>query len=225
MMPSATPNEEVYLQNVNKSSEPSVYRANTNTRTWLVQPLFNTDSTIYVSDVTKVTDTIIQTVTATVVNGVASIGLTAEKRIISQVIVYNNTTSSYISPSNYSVQVIDLSPILEITGGVSTGNSLTITTIEGNLIYINGEQIRFTTVDINTNTITGLQRGANGTGEQTYIPIYAEVYGILSSNLLNSVDYYLTWNNSYATSLNTIEGDPLQICTTDAAIFLNTDIT
>ena len=55
--------------------------------------------------------------------------------------------------------------------------------------------------------------------------IYAEVYGILSSNLLNSVDYYLTWNNSYATSLNTIEGDPLQICTTDAARFLNTDIT
>ena len=226
MMPSATPNEEVYLQNVNKSSEPSVYRANTNTRTWLVEPLYNTDSTIYVSDVTKVTDTVIQNVTApAAVSGVTSIGLTAEKRIISQVIVYNNTTSAYINSSNYSVQVIDLSPILEITSGVSTGDSLTITTIEGNLIYINGEQIRFTTVDVDTNTITGLQRGANGTGEQTYIPVYAEVYGILSSNLLNPVDYYVTWNNSYATSLNTTEGDPLQICTTDAAIFLNTDIT
>ena len=139
--------------------------------------------------------------------------------------MYNNTTSAYINSSNYSVQVIDLSPILEITSGVSTGDSLTITTIEGNLIYINGEQIRFTTVDVDTNTITGLQRGANGTGEQTYIPVYAEVYGILSSNLLNPVDYYVTWNNSYATSLNTTEGDPLQICTTDAAIFLNTDIT
>jgi hypothetical protein len=222
MVPSATPNQLVYLENVNKNGYGSVYRANTNTKSWLVEPLNYTDETIYVADVSRVTDTIIQNVVAPAqVDGITSIGLTGDKRIISQIIVYNTTTSSYVDPSNYSVVIIDLSPILQITAQVSTGNNLVITTIIGNLLYINGEQIKFTTVDLDANSITGLQRGANGTGEITYIPVYAEVYGILSTNLLSNVNYNLTWNSNV---FNEIEGDPLQISETVAAYFLNTDI-
>ena len=117
--------------------------------------------------------------------------------------------------------MIELSPILEISAGVSTGNSLTITVLVGNLIYINGEQIKFTSVDLATNTLTGLQRGSNGTGEQSVIPLYSEVFGILSSNRMSNLDYDMTWN-SY--DYNATEGDPLQISNTDPAIFLNTDI-
>jgi hypothetical protein len=222
MVPSATPNKLVYLQNVNKNENGSVYRANTNTKTWLVEPLFYTDETIYVADVTRVTDSIVQEVTApSMVNGITSIGLTANKRIISQIIVYNTSTSSYVNPNNYSVIVTDLAPILEITAEVSAGNSLVITTIEGNLLYINGEQIKFTTVDLATNTITGLQRGANGTGELAYIPIYSELFGVLSTNMLPESYYNLTWNSNI---YNVVEGDPLQISETAAAYFLNTDI-
>ena len=222
MMPSATPNQEVYLQNVNKNGQGSVYRANTNTRTWLVEPLYYTDNTIYVADVTRVTDNIVQSVTApALVDGVCSIGLTADKNLISQIIVYNTTTSSYISSSNYSIVIQDLAPILEISSGVTAGDSLVITTIEGNLVYINGEQIRFTTVDLAANTLSGLQRGTNGTGTLTYIPLYSEVFGILSNNMLSSVDYSLTWNSNV---YNVTEGDPLQISETSSAIFLNTDI-
>jgi hypothetical protein len=101
------------------------------------------------------------------------------------------------------------------------GDSIVITTIEGNLIYLNGEQIRFTTVDLNANTLSGLQRGTNGTGILTYIPVYSEVYGILSNNMLPSVNYNLTWNSNV---YNVSQGDPLQISETNAAIFLNTDI-
>ena len=222
MMPSATPNQLVYLQNVNKTNTPSVYRANTNTRTWLVAPLYNTDNTIYVADVSRITDTIIQAVTVpAAVDGITTIGLTADKNIISQVIVYNTTTSTYISSSNYSIVIQNLAPVLQITAGVTVGDSIVITTIEGNLIYINGEQIRFTTVDLNANTLSGLQRGTNGTGILTYIPIYSEVYGILSNNMLPSVNYNLTWNSNI---YNVSQGDPLQISETNAAIFLNTDI-
>jgi hypothetical protein len=137
------------------------------------------------------------------------------------VIVYNVTTSSYVNPANYEVVVIDISPILQITGGVTAGNNLIITTIEGNLVYINGEQIRFTIVDLDNNTLTGLQRGINGTGEQAYVPTYTEVYGILSNNLLPDVNYNLTWN-SYV--YNPVAGDPLQISQTTAAYFLNMDM-
>jgi hypothetical protein len=272
MISSATPNQLVYLQNVNKNSVGSVYRANSKTKTWLVQPVYYTDTVIYVSDVTRITDEIIQNVTApAAVNGITSVGLTADKNIISQVVVYNNTTSAVISPVNYDIVIIDLSPILEISGEVTAGDSLTITTLEGNLLYINGEQIKFTTVNpiinagsikigqrytivtigttdfnaigapsntvgitfiaagigsgsgtvIAVDAISGLQRGTNGTGELEYIPLYSEVFGILSTNLLPSVDYDLTWNSN---TYNVLYGDPLQISDTPSAIFLNTDI-
>jgi hypothetical protein len=222
MAPNATPNELVYIQNVNKNGVGTVFRANNNTTTWLVEPLNYTDSTIYVADVTRVTDNVVQNVTAPAkVNNVTSISLDADKNIISQIIVYNTTTSSYVSSSNYSVVVIDLAPVLEITSGVNTGDQLVITTIMGNLLYINGEQIRFTAVDLDANNITGLQRGANGTGEQTYIPLYTEVYGILSTNLLPESEYNVTWNSNV---YNMVEGDPLQISETTAAYFLNTDV-
>jgi hypothetical protein len=219
MISSATPNQLVYLQNVNKNGNGSVYRSNTDTRTWLVEPLYYTNETIYVSDVTRITDTLIQNVVApAAVDGIISIGLDADKNTISQVIVYNTTTSSYVNSSNYTIEIIDLAPILQITDEVTVGDSLVITTIEGNLIYINGEQIRFTTVDLDNNTITGLQRGSNGTGIIDYMPTYSEVFGILSNNLLPSVNYNLTWNSNV---YNVTDGDPLQISETNAAYFLN----
>ena len=222
MISSATPNQLVYLQNVNKNGIGTVYRANTDTRTWLVEPLYYTNETIYVHDVTRITDTVLQNVVAPAeVDGIISIGLDADKNTISQVIVYNTSTSSYVNSNNYSIVIIDLAPILHITDEVTVGDNLVITTIEGNLIYINGEQIRFSTVDLSNNTITGLQRGSNGTGILDYIPIYSEVFGILSNNLLPSVNYNLTWN-SYV--YNVTDGDPLQISETNAANFLNSGV-
>jgi hypothetical protein len=96
-----------------------------------------------------------------------------------------------------------------------------VTVILGNLIYINGEQIRFTTVDFVLNTLSGLQRGSNGTGEQVYIPKYTEVYSILSSNVLPELYNGFSWN-SY--NYNLVEGDPLQISETFPATFLNADV-
>ena len=227
MMPSATPNQLVYLQNVNKSNTPSVFRANTNTRTWLVEPITLNDYTIYVADVTRITDTVIQSTIAPSpsADGLYYVGLNADKNIISQVIVYNETTGNYIDPENYSVIIQDIAPVLAISNPIisviGAGDSLVVTTIEGNLIYINGEQIKFTTVDLSANSLSGIQRGTNGTGVQPDIPIYSEVFGILSNNLQPATYYAQTWN-SYV--YNPTEGDPLQISNTDPAIFLNTDV-
>ena len=224
MMPSATPNEEVYLLNVNQAQDAVVYRANTQTRTRLTEPLSNVDNTIYVNDVTRLTDTVIQNVvTPAAVDGIYSIGLTADKRIISSVTVYNNTTGQTISSSNYEVVIEALAPILKITAGayISAGNSLTITVLEGNLIYVSGEQIKFTQVDLANNTLSGLQRGANGTGVQVYIPVYAELFGLLSNNMMTSVQYGETWNSNI---YNPTDGDPLQISETAAATFLRGDV-
>lgn len=224
MMPSATPNEEVFLINVNQEGLGVTYRANTQTRTWLVAPLSNTDTIIYVDDVTRITDVVTQVETVPAVeDGYFYIGLTADKRIISSVTVYNDTTGQTISSSNYEIVIENLSPVLKITDGayISETDELTITVLEGNLIYINGEQIKFSSVDLANNAVTGLQRGTNGTGEQTYIPLYSEVFGLLSNNQMTSVDYSETWNSMV---YNTTEGDPLQISITEPATFLRGDV-
>jgi hypothetical protein len=227
MMPSATPNQAVYIQNVNKNGDQAIFRANSLTRTWLTYGLQDVDNIIYVEDVAKLTESLQQEVTApAVVLDTMSIGLIGDKNTISQVIVYNNTTSLTIDPASYNIVVESLAPILKIdidpdTPAIEEDDSLTITIIVGNLIYVNGELIRFTTVDFVNNTLSGLQRGSNGTGARTYIPKYTEVYSVLSSNMLPELYNGFSWNSF---NYNLVTGDPLQISTTFPANFLNADV-
>lgn len=227
MMPYASPDEEIYLNFVDDEGAASVYRANTGTRTWLTQAIYDLSTEIYVDDVTRLTNTIVQTVTTpSAVSGNYNFGLTADKRLITNVTVFNNTTNEFISSDNYQVVIEELSPILRITAGsyINVGNQLTITTLEGNLILVNGEQIRFGTVDVGNNTLGELERGVNGTAKQSLISTYADVFGLLSKNRLSDVYYNQTWNPIDDAIFNTVDGDPLQISETISAEFLNTDI-
>lgn len=225
MMPTASPNQETYLLNVSQEGNGSVYRANHQTRTWLVSPLEILQDTIYLNDVTRVTDSIVQMVTTpALVDGTFNIGLTSNKNVICHIQVYNNTTGLLVNSSNFTVVLENTAPILQIQPiGVSAGNSLTITTVEGRLLYINGEQIGFNECDLIENTVSQLTRGANGTGMQTYIPVYAEAFGLIPNNRMSDVLYSETWN-PVPGIYNTVDGDPLQIADTQGAIFLRTDI-
>jgi hypothetical protein len=150
MIPSATPNEEVYLLNVNQTNAAVVYRANTLTRTWLDVDLYNTSAVLYMDNVDRITNTVVQSVVAPVsIDGARNIGLTVDKNLLSSVTIYNNTKADYIATANYKVVIEGLSPILQITDGtyISTNDQLTITSIEGNILYLNGEQIIFTTIE------------------------------------------------------------------------------
>jgi hypothetical protein len=225
MIPSATPDELVYIQNVDQSSTGTVYRSGSLMRTWLVASLSITSDIMYVNDVTRLTNTIIQNaVTPAPVASKIDIELDIDKNMLCSIEVYNDTTAAVISSDNYEVVIVNLAPVLRITPGVyiTTGNNLTITMIEGRYVYINGEQIKFTQVDEANNTLSGLTRGANGTGAQTFIPKYSEVFGLLASNQMSDVYYDQTWN-SYV--YNTVLGDPLQISVTAPAEFLRTNIT
>lgn len=58
-MPTATPNEEIYLLNVTTTNQPSVFRTNETNRTWLTKTLQYTDSKIYLNDVSRVTSSVV----------------------------------------------------------------------------------------------------------------------------------------------------------------------
>ena len=225
MIPHSTPDEEIYLNTVNSVGQQSIYRANTQSRTWLTQPVYDLSTSVYVYDLSRVTDTLIQNETApTPVDNIYSIGLYADKNLLTGVTVVNTTLGVTLDQDTFEVVVEAMSPILKITdhANINAGDNLKITSLVGNTLYIAGEQIKFDSVDFETNSVTGLQRGANGTPQKDYIPVYTEVFSLLSSNLMDEEDYDQTWN-SY--NFNTVEGDPLQISETAPAQFLHTDIT
>ena len=225
MIPSATPNEEVYINFVDTVNQGSVYRENVGNRTWLTQPIYDLSTAIYVNDINSVTDQVVQNVTTPAVSGgYYTIGLSADKNLILAITVVNNSTGNTIDASNYQVVIEDSSPKLKITDGgyITAGNLLTITTLEGGTILVNGEQINFGSVDLATNALTDLQRGSNGTAAQFYIPQYSVVFGLLSENKLNDIYYTETWN-SYIYQPYPL-GDPLQLSETVPAVFLESDV-
>jgi len=224
IVPSATPSEEVMLMQVSQDGTPDVYRVNSQSRTWLTRALYDYHDVIYVNDVTRITDVITQNaITPAAIDNQYNIGLTADKRTLTGVTVFNSTTGQYISNAYFDIVIEDLAPIMKIVAGayISEGDSLVITQLEGNLIYINGEEIRFASVDPIANTINGIERGVNGTGVVPFMANYSEVYGLLSRNLLSPEEYNQTWN-SYV--YNPTSGDPLQISLTSTAEFLNGDV-
>jgi hypothetical protein len=224
MIPTVTPDQETYINFVNQDNEGGVYRENVGNRSYLTQAIYDLSTQIYVADVNAVTDQIIQNeTTPAAVDGSYNFGLTANRTLILAVQVLNNSTGDFIDSEYYSVVIEDLAPILKIQAGsyINVGDSLTITTIEGGTIFVNGEQINFGSVDLVNNTLGDLQRGANGTAKQFLIPEYTTVYGLLSENRLRDTYYNQTWN-SYV--YNTTLGDPLQISLTDAALFLRSDV-
>lgn len=94
MMPSETPDEQVYINFVNQSNDGSVYRANSNTKTWLTEELGILDTVIYVDDVTRLTNFVTQTSTTPVaVSGVYTIGLNANRTEIQSVTILNTSQS------------------------------------------------------------------------------------------------------------------------------------
>ena len=231
MIPTATPNELVYIQNINKDSVPGVFRANSNTRTWLTEPLLKNDTYIFMSDVGRVTDTVIQNAVAPApIDDAMYIPLQADRNTICQVVLYNETSGEYLF-GGYEVVNIATAPVLKIiptepisgTIFVSEGNNLVITITMGKLLFINGEYIAFSQVNYGANSVGGLQRGINGTGIQPITPTYSEVYGLLAANLLPEAEYNVTWN-PIPGIYNTVKGDPLQIADTTAANFLKGDI-
>jgi hypothetical protein len=88
------------------------------------------------------------------------------------------------------------------------------------IITINGEKIRFTTVDYVANTVSGLTRGVEGTGATPFHKQYSYAYGLSSEKQLDSQYYYKSWN----TKNYVAKGDPLQLSNSYPVKFLELGI-
>jgi len=214
-----TPDSTQFNIDVDKYGKSSVYRTNAGDGTWLTSDFKLGDAVMNLYNVNKLMDTSIQDVVATVINSVNLAYVECDVNQVKQVTVYNQTSSSVVSNSNYILEVINSRSAVVFSDDtqVEPGDSVTVTLIIGNTIELNGEKIRFTQVDFVHNTISGLTRGVLGTGPVSYNSKYSEVYGITINRTLEPKYYGVVWNSSnYYDDF----GDPLQISDTPAATFL-----
>jgi len=82
------------------------------------------------------------------------------------------------------------------------------------ILEINGEKIRFTTVDFEANTVSGLTRGIEGTGQKLIHKVNDIVFSISKATTLVNEQYNKLWYNKQS-------GDPIQLSDTVATRFLN----
>jgi hypothetical protein len=214
-----TPDSTQFNIDVDKYGKSSVYRTNAGDGTWLTSDFKLGDTVMSLYNVNKLMDTSIQNVVAVVINSVNLAYIECDVNQVKQVTVYNQTSSSVVSNSNYILEVINSRSAVVFSDDtqVEPGDSVTVTLIIGNTIELNGEKIRFTQVDFIHNTISGLTRGVLGTGPVSYNSKYSEVYGITINRTLEPKYYGVVWNSSnYYDDF----GDPLQISDTPAATFL-----
>jgi hypothetical protein len=110
---------------------------------------------------------------------------------------------------------------LHVTDNVVYFNDVSkIVTESTKVITINGEKIRFTTVDYDDNTVSGLTRGIEGTGVTPLHKQNSFVYGLGVEKQLDSQYYYKSWN----TKNYVAKGDPIQLSNSYPVKFLELGI-
>jgi hypothetical protein len=217
MISTSTPNELSYILNVDRTGLGTVYRSNSDTKTWLIVPLYQTDTQLFVKDITKLIE--MTSVSAVAENdGTSTYALiNLDIELIKDVKIYNETTFTNVDSNNFTLGYKNYQTTLLFDNEVKPGDKLTIKLYLGNEIEINGERIQFRKVDIANNRIYQLMRGVKGTGKQKLIDVNTPVLSMLTAHQLPEYYYNRTWNTE---NYNPIAGDPLQLSTSIPAKFL-----
>ena len=219
MVSAPTPGQMVYVNEVDKNGTQTIYRANTSTKTWLVQPLQSLDDVIYVDNIANVVDIVEDTLTVQSVDSVLYVLLKYDIQTIKQVTVYNITSITELASSDFILTSENAKPQLILKKQAAAGDTIRVTLRLGDVVTINGEKIRYKQVNYEDNSIKELTRGVGGTAISPIHAAYDIVYAISPTNTLFNFYYNRTWNSE---QYNVTAGDPLQISDSAPAKFLQT---
>lgn len=216
MVNGATPDQMTFIMSVDRAGVGSVYRSNDTDMTWLTEDITSITETIYVNDVTKLMDTTQQQVT--VVQGTdLYVEIATTPALVKHIAIRNWTTNLDVSSDDFVLVVRNGKPNIVLTANVTAGDILNVTIMIGDILVVNGEKIRFNSVDLSTNSVTQLSRGVLGTTKLAAHVKYSDVLGLTASRKLNDRFYNTVWTTNTS---GTPQGDPLQISNSEAATFL-----
>jgi hypothetical protein len=220
MIDGGSPNPTGFKLIVKKSGDTEVYRTNPQDRTWLASDFGATDTVIEVADVTRLVEVVSFVQTVSLIDDVTNdygVSLNLSTNAISHVDGFNVSRGQPLTKDQISIRFYKGTTVAIIDpAGASDGDIIKLTIYVGNLIETNGERISFTELDPITNTISGITRNVQYTVTTSHKK-YDFVYSLSPSRKLSPATYNQHWNSSDYVDL----GDPLQISSTEAAVFLN----
>jgi hypothetical protein len=214
----AAPEEVKYKLLVDKSSQQHAYRVSQNSETYLIEPITSATTVIKVKDVSK----LVSTFTKKVVLVGDTVELNVNRNEVSHISVYNHSTESWVSEAGFNTKTVKLAPSVVFTTGVSVGDVLSIHVHVGSVVCINGEQIRFTRLSFEDNTLSGLFRGANHSAVMDS-DAGTRVVAFNSAVKFDVSALSAIWNSSRYEYTNTDDrkiGDPLNVSLNKYALFL-----
>jgi hypothetical protein len=218
MVTGASPNSISFNLSVNKNSQSYVTRTNSQDSSWLTQDFITGDDTMHFYNASNLVEQVNTTVNVVEVDSVVYAYVQCDINTVKQVEVYNNTTLETLTDdSTYGITLVNGRAAIVFISGANAGDLVTVSLIIGNIVEINGEKIKFNSININNNTITGLTRGVQGTTTLETHTKNSIGFGISPARRLTETQYSENWNSYEITSF----GDPLQISTTTEGIFLN----
>ena len=130
------------------------------------------------------------------------------KNNVSTVYRADEDVTTWLSQDLLSVDtVIHLYDVSKIVNGSDTFG----------IIKINNEKIRYSSIDLQNNTLSGLTRGILGTSTNDLHSTFDTVYSLNSNTILDNKYYNVNWNTK---NINAVQGDPLQLSTSTIVTFL-----
>lgn len=219
MVTGESPNPMSFDVFVDKYSNGSVYRTNPSDGSWLTQDFNFNDTVMYFYNVSNLVDSLSYDLIVDTSGSVTYTYVQCDINEVKGVKVYNKTTITELTNTQFGITLFNGKPAVIFSSGVSAGDLVTVTITIGNVVEINGERIKFGQIDTVNNTLSELTRGVQGTSAARIHTQYSMGYGINPARKISDAAYADTWNS---TSITT-KGDPLQISTTETAIFLQND--
>jgi len=216
MVSGESPNEMSFDVYVDKYNQGTVYRINSNDGSWLTQDFNFSDTTMHFYNVRSLVDVISTDLVVLQDYGITFSYIQCDINEVKGISVYNKDTMTTLAETQFGITLFNGKPAVIFSSGAASGDNVTITITIGNIVEINGERIKFDEIDIENNTITKLTRGVQGTSAANLHEKYSTGYGINPARQLTTVEYTSIWNSAEITD----RGDPLQISTTDTAVFL-----
>jgi hypothetical protein len=221
MISSATPNQLIYLNDIDKNGDQLIYRISSRNKTWLTSPLGQLQDTIYVKDVSKLVDIVNDNYIVQKLGEEYFIKVKYDFETIKQTTVRNITSISDLANSDFVLVTRNSIPLLIFRKNVEEGDEISVTMRLGDMVTINGEKIRFKKVDYIENTLKDLTRGALGTAINVQYDPYTSIAALNPTNVLFNYYYDKTWNSEI---YDPIKGDPIQISDSHPAEFLQAGI-
>jgi hypothetical protein len=239
MVPSASPDQVKFRISVDRADTPTVHRENQFTRTYVDATMITTltdSDQIQVHDASKLVETTTyanMTIVSGLIDGVLTnyIDITNTGGIVvtASAVALAGTTFAI---TDYVIQTINYTTIRLIFSTTIAGTVVDVTMSVGNTVIIQSEEIVFTSINLMTGVISGLQRGQNGTIVNKQIDQYSVVQAVSKRDLLAAAYYTQDWYASATYTQVSVVPDqwvgdntiPLQLSSGVMSDFLNSTV-